>query len=819
MKTMRGIISLLVGTMGLLAQASAPMISGDALGCFNRLEGSPRVSYRVVDVDGPGFRQAARITTVTPGGDEWSLRLRCFSTRAARRGDVGVVTFWMRSTSERPGLTKFVVERGTTPYTKSLEHVAGARREWRRVSAPFAIAEDYEANSYNFSFWVNFEQQEIEIGGIELQNYGQGVRISDLRIPGYPYEGAEPDAPWRAEARQRIERMRKGDIVVNTGAAGTPVRVRMKKHAFGWATATDAGIMTGSTPDSEKYREAFRRDFNRAGTENDLKWPFWETWARATSERGLSWLMSNGYRDTHAHVLVWPGKRNLPPDVVALLEANPVDKERLRQRVYKHIDDIMNFTRGRVDEWDVLNEPFDNFDLQNTLGLGEMAEWFKRARAADPTVKLMINDYDITEDGGYNVQHQDFYFNSIKRILDDGGPLDGIGLQSHFGSSLTPPDRVYQIMNRFASFGKYLQVTEFDVNIPDEAVQAQYTRDYMTISFSHPAMNGFTLWGFWEGRHWLPAAAMYRRDWTTKPNHDAWRDLIYREWWTNVDGQAGADGVFRTRGFLGDYDVEAQINGAWRKVETVVKGGEPNYAPFVDTPAGAIAAGGVVNAASFAGGAVAPGQIVTIYGSGFGPAQLQTASYVDGFLPKTVGDTRVLFDGRPAPMVYAARGQVSVIVPYLVASTTNVEVEYMGVKTPVLNVAVQSASPGVFACGGNAERAVAVNNSRGGEISCTAGARGARSGDVVTMFLNGVGTLRPEQLDGWLPTAPFPAPAGQMRIFMGNAEVMPCAASFAGLVYAGVTQVNFCVPPGAGNTVRVEVNGVAAKTLNLPIEQ
>ena len=77
----------------------------------------------------------------------------------------------------------------------------------------------------------------------------------------------------------------------------------------------------------------------------------------------------------------------------------------------------------------------------------------------------------------------------------------------------------------------------------------------------------------------------------------------------------------------------------------------------------------MVNAASFRGGAVAPGEIVTIFGSGFGPATLAAAQYADGQLPTSVGETRVLFDGMAAPMIYSSAGQVSAIVPYSVSGT------------------------------------------------------------------------------------------------------------------------------------------------------
>ena len=139
--------------------------------------------------------------------------------------------------------------------------------------------------------------------------------------------------------------------------------------------------------------------------------------------------------------------------------------------------------------------------------------------------------------------------------------IDGIGLQSHFDSNLTAPSRVLELLDQFAAFGKDLQVTEFDISMPDEQVQADYTRDFLTVCFSHPAIKGFLMWGFWEGAHWEPVAAMIRRDWSTKPNYAVWNDLLYNQWWSDFRGTTGADGVFRTRGFLGDYDIEVTVNG------------------------------------------------------------------------------------------------------------------------------------------------------------------------------------------------------------------------------------------------------------------
>src|ERR1039458_4820567 len=263
-------------------------------------------------------------------------------------------------------------------------------------------------------------------------------------------------------------------------------------------------------------------------------------------------------------------------------------------------------------------------------------------------------------------------------------------------------------------------------------------------------MKGFMIWGFWEGAHWEPPAAMIRLDWSTKPNYDAWNDLIYRQWWTDTSGVTGADGVFRTRGFLGDYDIEVTINGVTTTYPlTLTSNTEPAYVPIGKMAVGAFAANGVVNAASFKGDAVAPGEMVTIFGSGFGPATLAVAQYTDGQLPASAGETRVLFNGKAAPMIYSAAGQVSAIVPYSVSGTVQIQVEYQGTVTPPAAMPVAAALPGIFMCGPNKPGvALVINDSAGGVLSCNADFVPPAPGSVITFFLTGEGVLTPAMAGG-----------------------------------------------------------------------
>lgn len=102
-------------------------------------------------------------------------------------------------------------------------------------------------------------------------------------------------------------------------------------------------------------------------------------------------------------------------------------------------------------------------------------------------------------------------------------------MQAHFGLDVTPLVKMLAVLDRFARFGLPIQITEFDAQLPNETLQAEFTRDFLTTMFSHPAVSGVVMWGFWEGRHDSPATALWRCNWTPKPNATAWMNLVLKE--------------------------------------------------------------------------------------------------------------------------------------------------------------------------------------------------------------------------------------------------------------------------------------------------
>jgi endo-1,4-beta-xylanase len=96
-------------------------------------------------------------------------------------------------------------------------------------------------------------------------------------------------------------------------------------------------------------------------------------------------------------------------------------------------------------------------------------------------------------------------------------------------------------------------------------------RDFMTVIFSHPSVHGFLMWGFWDGKHWLGNAPIYRKDWSLKPSGEVYMDLVFNQWWTDVRGKSDTEGKMRVKGFLGEYEVTVRV-GREERVEKLALG-------------------------------------------------------------------------------------------------------------------------------------------------------------------------------------------------------------------------------------------------------
>jgi uncharacterized protein (TIGR03437 family) len=223
------------------------------------------------------------------------------------------------------------------------------------------------------------------------------------------------------------------------------------------------------------------------------------------------------------------------------------------------------------------------------------------------------------------------------------------------------------------------------------------------------------------------------------------------------------------------------------------------------TPA-TILPGGIVNAASFQGSPLSPGELVTIFGHGMGPGTLQYAGTSSpGFMDNFVAGTRVLFDGIPAPLVYTYQDYVTAIVPYEVAgeTTTTVQVEYLGTASAPVTMPVAASAPAIFT--------VPPTGSGGGAILDVSGklitpSNPAAVGDWISIYGTGEGKADPDAMDGRIAQGAATTSIA-VQVTVGG---LPAVTNYAGRApdeVFGVVQINAQIPPGvaAGSNVPVQV--------------
>ncbi|MDQ2899994.1 MAG: matrixin family metalloprotease [Acidobacteriota bacterium] len=224
-------------------------------------------------------------------------------------------------------------------------------------------------------------------------------------------------------------------------------------------------------------------------------------------------------------------------------------------------------------------------------------------------------------------------------------------------------------------------------------------------------------------------------------------------------------------------------------------------------------AASTVNAASFIGGGVAPGEIVTIFGTNAGPATpVQNAGFdAGGSLPTTLGDVSVTFGGVLAPLFYVSPGQINLQVPYEVAGSpaVNVSIQVGGSESAQISIPIVAASPGVFQIPGKGQ-GIVVNQ----DGTVNSSANPAARGSVVTVYATGAGVTNPPLATGkGAPGSPLSRASDVAATIGGVAANVLFGGATPGFV--GLFQVNAEIPSAApsGGTVplRITVGGTGSQ--------
>ncbi|XP_052221972.1 anti-sigma-I factor RsgI6-like isoform X2 [Dreissena polymorpha] len=323
---------------------------------------------------------------------------------------------------------------------------------------------------------------------------------------------------WRAEANERIESIRKSNITIRlTGAepnANYEIELYQTKHEFAFGSAISATQFID--PAYSHYQHAFYENFEWAVLENDLKWQQMErrqghihsTEAMAT----LKSLNASGIK-VRGHNVFWGVDLHTPTWVTTLSQHD------LQVAMDNRINNVVAMARNYVRHWDVNNENLHgDFYEQRTRDPNITMKMFSSVHKVDPNALLFLNDFGIMENNvAQSLRNQAMLFKSA------GVPIHGIGIQSH------------------------LHKMDLDITA---------MKDVMTLYFSHPAIKGILLWGFWNGRIYNTTAALFEGP-NVQPNAAGlmYQELFKTTWRTNVTLPVHGNGDVTVRGFQGVYKV------------------------------------------------------------------------------------------------------------------------------------------------------------------------------------------------------------------------------------------------------------------------
>jgi len=449
-----------------------------------------------------------------------------------------------------------------------------------------------------------------------------------------------------------------------------------------------------------------------------------------------------------------------------------------------HINAEVTHFAGQVFAWDVVNEAFSD-STPATLGdsiwynkpgigvgtgsgaatdTGYIEQAFRWAHAADPNALLFYNDYNIEGPGAK--------FNAVLAMVTDfvnrGVPINGVGFEMHLELGGYPSAAgLAQNMQQLAALGIQVHITEMDVRLlvnssglasqADLQSQAQIYQTILTVCLQQPNCTAFQVWGISYNDSWIP-------------------------------------GFFTGYGAALPFDFNYSPTQAFNSLMSALQ---------TATPAPVLKATEVVNAAGYQGGAVSPGEIVTIFAAnyGWGPPNLVDHQLdASGKFSTNLAGVQVLFDNTPAPLVYALAGQVSAIVPFEVAGKQQTMIQYQynpGSGTAVSNTAampVAAAVPAIFSLAETGSGPGAILNQ---DYSINGVSNPEVAGNVIQIFGTGGGAVVGGATDGAL----WPAVLGSLvtqpvTATIGGISAKVDYAGPAPYLVNGAIQVNLTIPPG-----------------------
>ncbi|HOP58257.1 MAG TPA: endo-1,4-beta-xylanase [Bacteroidales bacterium] len=290
----------------------------------------------------------------------------------------------------------------------------------------------------------------------------------------------------------------------------------------------DIGVAVGPHNIQGEEAELIKKHFNSITAENVMKpgpiHPEEDRYNWDDADKIVDFAQANGMK-VRGHTLCWHNQT--APWMFQDENGNQVSKEVALARLKDHITTVVSRYKGKIYAWDVLNEVIQDSDsaglYRETMWLkicGEeyISKIFQWAHEADPDALLVYNDYNTVDPG-----KRDRMYTMLKKLLDEGVPVHAVGLQGHWNISDPTEENLRAAIEKFASLGLKIQITELDVSIYSSradtidtgftAAREQQQTDFYKMIFdvfreNKDVINSVTFWNVTDRHSWRDRRGM-----------------------------------------------------------------------------------------------------------------------------------------------------------------------------------------------------------------------------------------------------------------------------------------------------------------------
>ena len=392
-----------------------------------------------------------------------------------------------------------------------------------------------------------------------------------LVSPYIPNEiGRILDEKYYYEALERIQQIRKGNFSIQiqysngTIVTGKEISYRLVNHDFLFGAMFFHFNEFSDNQTNMKYAEMFSDVFNYAML------PFYyASWASPDNftiesriNASIEYLHSKNIK-IKGHTLVWNHPAGVPEWFGDLKR---MERQEIERKFKSRIQNVLIKYRENISIWDVTNEFVhrNKFGSLNTLEFAHKC--FEWAREVHPSGTFVFNDYGMMgHDFGYGDTYQ-----FLQKLNQMGTPYDAIGMQSHaMDTDWIPTYEIYHTLEGFSKLNKKIHITEFfATSLPvvitnswktglwSEEAQAEYTKRFYTMCFSHPSVEAISWWGFEDGKNNQkdPGYGLLHNNLRPKKTYLVLKDLINNQWNSTGSILKSSENPVTINCFFGKYE-------------------------------------------------------------------------------------------------------------------------------------------------------------------------------------------------------------------------------------------------------------------------